>query len=112
MFIQLCNLAMQYLQMKIDYARLGYCIVILKNSILVKQMTHTVVIILESCLHFTVKIQLLDLCLKSQEPLNCFANAVLLSRRCKTIVIYSPFQLLKSQVYIDFFCHNEYADRV
>ena len=36
--------------------------------------------------------------LKSQEPLNCFANAVLLSRRCKTIVIYLPFQLLKSQV--------------
>ena len=76
-------------------------------------MTRTVVIVLESCLHFTIEQDtIVRSVLKSQEPLNCFANAVLLSRRCKTIVIYSPFQLLKSQVYIDFFCHNEYADGV
>ena len=32
-----------------------------KNGILVQQMTRTVVIVLESCLHFHIKIQLLDL---------------------------------------------------
>lgn len=31
---------------------------------------------------------------------------------CKSSIIYQPFELLKSQVDCDFFCHNEYAARI
>ena len=84
--------------MKIDYVH--YCLLI-KNCISVQQMTRAMVIVLD---HVGTYIKI-----KGQEPLICLAYAVLPSIRCKTIVVYSPFQLLRSQVYIDFFCHNEYA---